>query len=757
MQNRLRNAFVVCFICLVMVINAQIMTTGNPVIIPRLRSLTPSINPVYVLPKFDIEKEQKSSDSLYLSERRFTFGKSFDVNISPRNSGEWFQLANGDSIWELEIYSESAYSLNLIFSSFHLPEGAKLYIFNAERSSVIGAFTSLNNKPTGVLPTLPVAGERITVQYIQPPNVTFSGDFKISTITHDFLNVFNVLRSGYYGDAGSCELNVSCYDKYIKVKQSVVKIIVGGAELCSGALINNTLNDGMPYVLTAKHCLSKDTTGYKCLFIFNYESPRCMNYVEGNRSQSLAGAEVKAISFDEIGKDIDFALLKASVPIPAIYKPYFAGWNVTSVLPTNTFVIHHPVGDVKKVSWDNDSPLSTTLTIDTKRYFPYAHYRVIRWEGGITEGGSSGSPLFNQEYKIVGALSAGASSCSNAANDYFYKMSYAWRTWSDDFRQLKHWLDPNGSGALSLNGFEPKDAAAITRFSNIVDNDSLGVTYKDGVLSSVWSNVDAIAEHFYISSGKLLGIYFVPYKGWSTQANPVSINIWSGEGEPDELLYTQQLSLSEWGRSQTVSAANYGQTGGFVTSDKLYNSTSKKECFVALANPVAVKDGFFISFTWDQLVDTFALIQTIKRDISSVATAWQFDGGIWSQVANSDIDNSPVSFFVEALLTDVEDNVGIKTISTSDLNLKYDRKSGILSVVGDDNILYNGVASLYDMQGCLLGSIVLNSINGYNITDIKNFMKDSNLYILTIGSNSATKSFKISLPMLQNTSSVFYL
>lgn len=751
---------VLCILFLPVSIVAQIMSAGDPVVIPRLRTVSADDkNTLYILPKFDIDKEKDNANSLLLSERRFAFGKSFDVSLSPNNSGEWFHLPNGDTCWELEIYSENAYSINLIFSSFHLPEGAKMYIFNADRSHIIGAFTSLNNKPTGILPTLPVSGDKIVVQYVQPKNVAFSGTFVISTITHDFVNVFAALRTGYFDDAAACEFNVACYEKYNEIKQSVVKIIIGGAELCSGALINNARNDGTPYVLTARHCMLRDTSGYKTIFIFNYESPLCLSNIEGTRSQSLAGAQTVALSLGADSLDMDFALLKASVDIPSIYQPYFAGWDIASTAPTSTFVIHHPVGDVKKVSWDDNSPFSTTLIIDNQRYFQNAHYRVLRWEGGVTEGGSSGSPLFNQDSKIIGALSAGASTCLRPGNDYFYKMSYAWNSWGDSFRQLKHWLDPNNSGVFSLDGFEPKEASAIKRFSNVVASDSLGVIYNSGVLSSASNQVDAIAEHFDISSGKLLGFYFVPYKGWVSQSSPINIDIWSGKTQPDELLHTQQLSLSEWGRTQTVSAENYGEIGGFVTVDKLYNSSSKKQCFVMLSEPVSVKDGFFISFSWEQPIDTFALLQTIKRNDLSVASAWKLDGSGWMQVSNSEIDNSAVSFFVDALLTDVGKDVGVVVNRIFDVTLKYDTESAILSVVGDDSAFYDGVASLYDMRGNLLKAVDLTSQNDNNISDLLPFIKGSGVYIVNVSSSLITRSFKVNQQLLVSTgtNAVIYL
>ena len=82
---------------------------------------------------------------------------------------------------------------------------------------------------------------------------------------------------------------------------------------------------------------------------------------------------------------------------------------------------------------------------------------------GVTEGGSSGSPIFSENHHIVGTLSSGLSACVNGgagngtgpyAPDFYGKMSYHWDGPNpiSASQKLKNFLDPSGSGQTIVNG-----------------------------------------------------------------------------------------------------------------------------------------------------------------------------------------------------------------------------------------------------------------------------------------------------------------
>lgn len=83
------------------------------------------------------------------------------------------------------------------------------------------------------------------------------------------------------------------------------------------------------------------------------------------------------------------------------------------------------------------------------------HWFVEKWTLGIMEGGSSGSPLFNQNHHIVGDLSGGSFGNCTASDAYYAKLSHSWTDYNDKSEQLKYWLDPDTSNIASLDGYSP--------------------------------------------------------------------------------------------------------------------------------------------------------------------------------------------------------------------------------------------------------------------------------------------------------------
>ena len=150
----------------------------------------------------------------------------------------------------------------------------------------------------------------------------------------------------------------------------------------------------------------------------------------------------------------DFTLIELSSNIPTSYNPYFAGWSRLSSAPTSGVGIHHPAGDEKKISTYTSSATSASYNGG----WSGAHWRVV-WSQttnghGVTEGGSSGSPLFNPNGLIVGHLSGGGSFCNQtSAPDLYGKFNKAWdQEGNNNNQRLKPWLDPTSSGVSTLAG-----------------------------------------------------------------------------------------------------------------------------------------------------------------------------------------------------------------------------------------------------------------------------------------------------------------
>jgi len=425
----------------------------------------------------------------------YRFGAPIDVHYDLENSGTWETLNHGTKLWRLKIISKGAYSLNLLYDEFWLPEGGRLFLYNADRSSVIGAFTSANNKDYRTFATAPTKGDEVTLEYSQPESVTETPIIKISRIVHAYHNLFDIGGVGEiydFGDAGSCNNNVNCPvgDPWEDQIRSAAMILTGGGfRLCSGSMVNNVRRDATPYFLTANHCLGGETSW---IFMWNYQSPTCSN-IDGPTWMTVQGSTLKATSTIS-----DFALLQLTEAPPDSYLVYFAGWSAENVAGDSSCGIHHPQGDIKKISFDYDF---TQLTDYLGNGPGTTHIRIVAWNDGTTEPGSSGSPLFNKQKQVVGQLHGGFASCTSITSDWYGKFARSWLGGGTNSTSLRPWLDPDNTGVLVFDGFDPNSALAISvdSFYNTADTlndyEILATIVSDTALAP-----DKLLLHYTISS-----------------------------------------------------------------------------------------------------------------------------------------------------------------------------------------------------------------------------------------------------------------
>ncbi|MEA3445941.1 MAG: T9SS type A sorting domain-containing protein [Bacteroidota bacterium] len=400
-------------------------------------------------------------DNIQHGVKLFRFAFMIDVDFDIKEKAAFSEIPEG-RFWRMGIVSSQALSLYTEFSSFNLPKGAALFLYNPEKSHVLGAFTNQNNKVNHKLAILPIVGDTLIIEYFEPGNTESDNPLTLGRIGHDYRGIVSILnkaKDGSFGNSGDCNVDINCFegDDWQREKHSVCRIIANGA-ICSGSLVNNTNQDARPLFLTANHCISNQAAADNMICVFNYESQSC-NGDDGSVEQSISGGTVRATTHF-----IDFCLIELSTaPLPS-FQPYFAGWDRSIYAAHSTVCIHHPQGDVKKISKDFDPPTSN----DYPPYTPNTHWKIHDWDLGTTEGGSSGSPLFNQEHRIIGDLTGGEASCTYNFNDYYSKFASAWDTYPETESQLKYWLDPANTGTESLNGYNPYwgQQAPIADFSS---------------------------------------------------------------------------------------------------------------------------------------------------------------------------------------------------------------------------------------------------------------------------------------------------
>lgn len=390
--------------------------------------------------------------------------KEMPCELNPSNSGHWQTHPGGTRIWQLGIKGGGARALGLVFNRYFLQPGVRLFVFDPGREMILGAYTDLNNKASGMLPVSYLKGDELIVQLEVPEGLTDYGDLQIGAVRYAYRPVFEDKShlDGSFGSSDTCNVDINCSmgQDWQLAKRSIVRLING--ELCTGVLINNTSQDTLAYLLTAAHCIF-NSSGYdksnSTVFYFNYESPTC-DGPDGIGYHSISGATLLATGDKGEDKEdadsLDFALLELSITPPDSLLPFYAGWNRGNSAPQHTTTLHHPTGDVMKISLDNDPPATDYHSEPYFEEFVYGSFwRIERWDVGTTQGGSSGGPLFNEDQQIVGTLTGGLATCENSVNDYFTRFDYDWDYYPDSLRQLKYWLDPGNTGAMSLEGFDP--------------------------------------------------------------------------------------------------------------------------------------------------------------------------------------------------------------------------------------------------------------------------------------------------------------
>lgn len=401
------------------------------------------------MPAFDVNA-LRAQDEINKDNKNipYRFGYVHFTDITPDNAGNWTELDNGDRVWRVGITSAGAYSLNLAFEKISLPEGAKLFVYNTDYSVVLGAFTQKHISADGTFATELVDGQSVIIELYEPKAAQNQSRLKLTSVVHRYRDLDGFIAKSF-GQSGNCMNNVNCpaYTAYSDNKRSVVCLVNGG-EFCTGALINNTCNDGTPYVLTANHCGSSGFGSW--VFRFNWEAPGCTNPGSSPASQSISGGTQRAASAGS-----DMSLVQINSAVPANFNAYFSGWDRNDVPANNTYGIHHPSGDIKKISF-------TTGNTSTGNFGGATCWKTGTWTDGVTEPGSSGSPLFNQSGQIVGQLYGGPSDCSaegNATNgvDYYGKLFTSWTGGGTNATRLSNWLAPAGCGTApaTLSGYDP--------------------------------------------------------------------------------------------------------------------------------------------------------------------------------------------------------------------------------------------------------------------------------------------------------------
>ena len=224
-----------------------------------------------------------------------------EVNYNPSNAGYWRRLPDGNTIWQLHLQAKDAIALMVYYADFYIPEGGKLFIYNADKSQILGAYTQNTYPAGGRFATEFVAGDDLTLEYVAAPNGEMPR-IEIEAIGYGYNHLSVIAGSvSLRRESAPCEVNINCEegDAWQNQKKGVCYMtqrINNRTYLCTGSLVNNTAQDLKPYILTAQHCAcdnnnveaSADDMN-QWVFYFHHEMDGCNANSPSTATKTIVG------------------------------------------------------------------------------------------------------------------------------------------------------------------------------------------------------------------------------------------------------------------------------------------------------------------------------------------------------------------------------------------------------------------------------------------------------------------------------------
>lgn len=416
----------------------------------------------------------------------FQFAEPVAADLDAKDAGTWEALADGRLLWRHVVTSEGALSLNLGFTEFFLPPGAEMYLSPVDGKGALGPFTEADNEAHGQFWTPIVPGDGIVVEVQLPPEEQPNLRLKIGSVNHGFRGLRALAEK-----SGSCNVDTVCSqgDLWRDEIRSVAAYSTGGSIFCTGALVNNTARDRRGFFLTADHCDVDSTSAAASMVVYwNFENSTCRTPGSGasggNGDGPLTQFNTGAIYRAKYAAS-DMTLVELDDPISEAFNVHFAGWDRRNYTPTSAVAIHHPNGDEKRISFENEA-LAITTYLQNAVPGNSSHLRVVDWDLGTTEPGSSGSPLFDATTKcIVGQLHGGYAACGNNDSDWYGRLFISWTGGGTDATRLSNWLDPANTNEEFIDGL---DQGGLSLVVPVAVDDSAGGD-GDGVLEPGEENV----------------------------------------------------------------------------------------------------------------------------------------------------------------------------------------------------------------------------------------------------------------------------
>lgn len=450
------------------------------------------------------------------------------------------ELPSGQVIYRLRVATDrEARAINLYYKDFFIPEnGGELFIYTPDKKNLLGAYNYHTHSQHGAFATEILPSNEVILEYVVPQ----SESEVLPSIHIDGVNyIFNSHVAQAYSqedtsnslravgdqedlvDNHNCVINVNCPDgdAWHAEKASVVQLILVTDEYsgsCTGSLLNNTNEDFTPLVLTAGHCVGNEpplpasAVWEKFMFSFHYAKPSCSNatYAGTKRIKTMVGC--KPLAYSSVNKRSDGLLVQITQDIPLNYRVYYSGWDSSNDIPTDLVGMHHPAADAMKFSYLKASTgrtISLSAWNDGESVGCEKCHFAFTFNEGDTYGGSSGSPLWNQNHHIVGTLTGGAPAPNCHGVNLYGRLNAHWDRFAGEAdlnkgvkTAMQTFLDPkNGGTTRKMNGTWREDARTIEPIKAV----AISANFKEKKITVTWQDIDRTA---YPSHWKLTYLLF---------------------------------------------------------------------------------------------------------------------------------------------------------------------------------------------------------------------------------------------------------
>lgn len=476
------------------------------------------------------------------------FAIAHERAIDPRSAGTW-EEHGPRSIWRYRVQAEGAVSLNFGFTHYRLPPSARLYIYDAAGEQLAGPWDERKNKPHGQLWTPVIAASDVVIELDVDTHERERVELLLGRINQGYRGLgsrnadyipldIGQPKAGGCTEAGllsgTCNMDVACLaedDPWNDPRRAVGAITRNGTDTCTGSLVGNSAHDRRRLFATATHCGLTASSAPSVVIYWNYEWPTCRTPGTAASGQvgppdpamASSGTTFVAATPDPFSASSctsgigptcsDWTLVEVDDPFDPAWDLYWSGWDRRSTGaacaepsdPASTAglcaSIHHPAVDEKRITF-----VPFPLTVSGISRGTNTHWHAA-WDPtppilpgiiapppslppGVTERGSSGSPLFTPEQRLVGVLSGGSSFCGatgGSLSDEYGQLAVAWEGGGTPATRMKDHLDPAGTGVEYIDGM------GMTPFGLAVDPPALTVctTSTDTATASIEVSADA--------------------------------------------------------------------------------------------------------------------------------------------------------------------------------------------------------------------------------------------------------------------------